>query len=124
MPGAALSVGAIHESPAASAGGATIRDMGAPELRVHRRAASGLLIEQLASSEDPVLAYKSSLLTGLDPDSGYSTRPTPGSRVTPYPTAKHTGTATAATRGNFQAAASGTTRKASITPTSTRGCST
>ncbi|HYO18754.1 MAG TPA: hypothetical protein VES02_08840, partial [Dermatophilaceae bacterium] len=43
--------------------------MGAPELRAQRRAASVLLIEQLATSDDPVLAYKSSLLAGLDPDS-------------------------------------------------------
>jgi hypothetical protein len=46
-----------------------IRDMGAPEVRAQRRSASELLIEQLAASQDPVLAYKSSLLAGLDPSS-------------------------------------------------------
>ena len=43
--------------------------MGEPELRVQRLAASGSLVERLAMSEDPVLAYKSRLLTGLDRDS-------------------------------------------------------
>ena len=44
--------------------------MGVPaEVAAQRRAASDSLIEQLAASTDPVLAYKSSLLTGLDPDS-------------------------------------------------------
>lgn len=49
--------------------GATIQNMAASEVRTQRGAASDSLIEQLAASEDPVLAYKSSLLTGLDPDS-------------------------------------------------------
>jgi hypothetical protein len=43
--------------------------MGAPEVQAQRRGTSELLIEQWAASEDPVLAYKSSLLTGLDPNS-------------------------------------------------------
>ncbi|WP_344134659.1 hypothetical protein [Pedococcus bigeumensis] len=43
--------------------------MDAPEVLVGRRSASDALIEQLAASPDPVLAYKASLLAGLDPDS-------------------------------------------------------
>jgi len=43
--------------------------MGAPEVRAQRRTASESLIERLAASKDPVLAFKSSLLTGSDPDS-------------------------------------------------------
>ena len=43
--------------------------MGAPELRLQRRAASDVLIEQLTASEDPVLAYKASLLTRFGRDS-------------------------------------------------------
>lgn len=53
-----------------------------------------------------------------------TTRPTPGSRVTAYPTAKHTGTATTATSRNLSSGPSGTTRNASITETSTTGCTT
>lgn len=54
---------------------------------------------------------------------GYTTRPRPGSLVTAYPTAKHTGTATTDTMTNLSSAPSGTTRHASITETSTTGCS-
>jgi len=36
---------------------------------VQRRAASERLVESLAASDDPVLAYKASLLAGMDPDS-------------------------------------------------------
>jgi hypothetical protein len=47
---------------------AAIRGMHAPGAE-QRRSASTLLIEQLAASKDPVLAYKSNLLAGLDPHS-------------------------------------------------------
>jgi hypothetical protein len=43
--------------------------MGEPGSLALRRGASELLIERLGASEDPVLAYKASLLAGLDPDS-------------------------------------------------------
>ena len=43
--------------------------MDAAEVQAQRRSLSDPLIEQLAASEDPVLAYKSSLLAGLDPNS-------------------------------------------------------
>ena len=36
---------------------------------MQRRAASERLVESLAASDDPVLAYKASLLAGMDPDS-------------------------------------------------------
>ena len=49
--------------------GVTIRVMGAPEVRPHRRVGSDALIEELAASQDPVLAYKARLLSGLDPGS-------------------------------------------------------
>ena len=49
--------------------GATIRDMDAAEVHAQRRSLSDPLVEQLAASEDPVLAYKSSLLAGVDPSS-------------------------------------------------------
>lgn len=43
------------------------------ELRAQRRAASEQLVESLAISEDPVLAYKARLLVGVDPDSAEAT---------------------------------------------------
>ncbi len=44
--------------------------MGAPEeARARRLAESGSLVERLAASADPVLAYQASLLSGQDPDS-------------------------------------------------------
>ena len=48
---------------------ATIQDVDASEVLVGRHSESDALIEQLAASTDPVLAYKASLLAGLDPDS-------------------------------------------------------
>ncbi len=43
--------------------------MGAPELRVPWRPAAEAVVRELAASDDPVLAYKASLLQGLDPES-------------------------------------------------------
>jgi hypothetical protein len=43
-------------------------------VRLQRRAASERLVESLAESGDPVLAYKASLLAGVDPGSAVATR--------------------------------------------------
>lgn len=50
--------------------GATMRPVDVTAaVRAERRAASGRLVELLAASDDPVIAYKAGLLAGLDPDS-------------------------------------------------------
>ena len=43
--------------------------MGPAEVHARGHDASDVLLEEIAASADPVLAYRSSLLTGLDPDS-------------------------------------------------------